>query len=165
MTRPAADIFAAIASASAQQTLARVADGFLPLLLADLARASDKRLVYVATDDAAMQAVADAAPFFAPDLAVHRFPAWDCLPYDRAGPSMRVSADRLATLSALQQPPKRGELILTTVAAITQRTLTPFRIRQLATTLAAGQLNHRDALDALLVSKRISRVENVSEHA
>src|SRR3546814_8235837 len=94
-----------------------------------------------------MQAIADAAPFFAPDLTVHRFPAWDCLPYDRAGPSMRISADRLATLSALQAPAKRGELILTTVAAITQRTLTPFRIRQLATTLAAGQRIDRDALE------------------
>src|SRR3546814_2106761 len=76
MTMPAADIFAAIGSASAPLTLARAADGFLPLLLADLARASDKRLVYVATDDTAMQAIADAAPFFAPDLIVHRFPAW-----------------------------------------------------------------------------------------
>ncbi len=163
MTISAADIFAAIASASAPLTLARAADGFLPLLLADLARASDKRLVYVATDDAAMQAVADAAPFFAPDLIVHRFPAWDCLPYDRAGPSMRVSADRLATLSALQQPPKRGELILTTVAAITQRTLTPFRIRQLATTLAAGQRIDRDALAELLVSNGFSRVDTVAD--
>ena len=163
MTRSAADIFAAIASASAPLTLARAADGFLPLLLADLARASDKRLVYVATDDTAMQAVADAAPFFAPDLAVHRFPAWDCLPYDRAGPSMRVSADRLATLSALQQPAKRGELILTTVAAITQRTLTPFRIRQLATTLAAGQRIDRDALAELLVANGFSRVDTVAD--
>jgi transcription-repair coupling factor (superfamily II helicase) len=163
MTRSAADIFAAIASASAPLTLARAADGFLPLLLADLARASDKRLVYVATDDAAMQAVADAAPFFAPDLIIHRFPAWDCLPYDRAGPSMRVSADRLATLSALQAAPKRGELILTTVAAITQRTLTPFRIRQLATTLAAGQRIDRDALAELLVSNGFSRVDTVAD--
>ncbi|WP_282947471.1 MULTISPECIES: transcription-repair coupling factor [unclassified Sphingopyxis] len=163
MTRSAADIFAAIASASAPLTLARAADGFLPLLLADLARASDKRLVYVATDDAAMQAVADAAPFFAPDLIVHRFPAWDCLPYDRAGPSMRVSADRLATLSALQAAPKRGELILTTVAAITQRTLTPFRIRQLATTLAAGQRIDRDALAELLVSNGFNRVDTVAD--
>lgn len=163
MTRSAADIFAAIGSASAPLTLARAADGFLPLLLADLARASDKRLVYVATDDAAMQAVADAAPFFAPDLIVHRFPAWDCLPYDRAGPSMRVSADRLATLSALQLPAKRGELILTTVAAITQRTLTPFRIRQLATTLAAGQRIDRDALAELLVSNGFSRVDTVAD--
>lgn len=163
MTRPSADIFAAIASASAPLTLARTADGFLPLLLADLARASDKRLVYVATDDTAMQAVADAAPFFAPDLVVHRFPAWDCLPYDRAGPSMRVSADRLATLSALQAPPKRGELILTTVAAITQRTLTPFRIRQLATTLAPGQRIDRDALAELLVANGFNRVDTVAD--
>lgn len=163
MTRTAADIFAAIGSASAPLTLARAADGFLPLLLADLARASDKRLVYVATDDAAMQAVADAAPFFAPDLTVHRFPAWDCLPYDRAGPSMRVSADRLATLSALQAPAKRGELILTTVAAITQRTLTPFRIRQLATTLAPGQRIDRDALTELLVSNGFNRVDTVAD--
>ncbi|RYD44388.1 MAG: transcription-repair coupling factor [Sphingomonadales bacterium] len=163
MTMPAADIFAAIGSASAPLTLARAADGFLPLLLADLARASDKRLVYVATDDTAMQAIADAAPFFAPDLMVHRFPAWDCLPYDRAGPSMRVSADRLATLSALQLAPKRGELILTTVAAVTQRTLTPFRIRQLATTLAAGQRIDRDALAELLVSNGFSRVDTVAD--
>ena len=163
MTRSAAEIFAATASAPTPLTLARVADGFLPLLLADLARASDKRLVYVATDDTAMQAIADAAPFFAPDLIVHRFPAWDCLPYDRAGPSMRVSADRLATLSALQLAPKRGELILTTVAAITQRTLTPFRIRQLATTLAAGQRIDRDALAELLVSNGFSRVDTVAD--
>ena len=163
MTMPAASIFAAIGSAAAPLTLARAADGFLPLLLADLARASDRRLVYVATDDSAMQAIADAAPFFAPDLTVHRFPAWDCLPYDRAGPSMRVSADRLATLSALQQPAKRSELILTTVAAITQRTLTPFRIRQLATTLAAGQHIDRDSLAELLVANGFSRVDTVAD--
>ena len=163
MTKSAADIFAAIGQASVPLTLARAADGFLPLLLADLARASDKRLLYVATDDAAMQAIADAAPFFAPDLIIHRFPAWDCLPYDRAGPSMRVSADRLATLSALQAPAKRGELILTTVAAITQRTLTPFRIRQLATTLAAGQRIDRDALAELLVANGFSRVDTVAD--
>jgi transcription-repair coupling factor (superfamily II helicase) len=163
MTILAADIFAAIGSSAAPLTVARAADGFLPLLLADLARASDKRLVYVATDDSAMQAIADAAPFFAPDLIVHRFPAWDCLPYDRAGPSMRVSADRLATLSALQQPARRGELLLTTVAAITQRTLTAFRIRQLATTLAAGQRIDRDALAELLVSNGFSRVDTVAD--
>src|SRR3546814_13229012 len=76
---------------------------------------------------------------------------------------MRVSADRLATLSALQLPPKRGELIPTTVAAITQRTLTPFRIRQLATTLAAGQRIDRDALAELLVANGFSRVDTVAD--
>src|SRR3546814_11704606 len=76
---------------------------------------------------------------------------------------MRVSADRLATLSALQLPPKRGELIPTTVAAIPQRPLTPFRIRQLATTLAAGQRIDRDALAELLVANGFSRVGTVAD--
>src|SRR3546814_16855521 len=76
---------------------------------------------------------------------------------------MRISADRLATLSALQAPAKRGELILTTVAAITQRTLTPFRIRQLATTLAAGQRIDRDALAELLVASGFHRVDTVAD--
>src|SRR3546814_17845048 len=78
---------------------------------------------------------------------------------------MRISADRLATLSALQAPAKRGELILTTVAAIPQRTLTPFRIRQLATTLAAGQRTDRDALAELLVANGFNRVDTVRDPA
>src|SRR3546814_13145481 len=107
MPRAAADIFTAIGRASAPLTLARAADGFLPLLLADLARASDKRLLYVATDDAAMHAIADAAPFFAPDLTVHRFPAWDHLPSYCAGPSMRTRAERPATPPAFPAPSTR----------------------------------------------------------
>ena len=157
------DPVAAILAGQRPHTLARVADGFLPLLLADLARASDQRLVYVATDEAAMAAIADAAPFFAPELAVHRFPAWDCLPYDRAGPSLRASAERLATLAALQAPAQRGELILTTIAAITQRTLTPFRIRQLAAGLKPGARIDRDTLVELLIANGFSRVDNVAD--
>ncbi len=157
------DPVAAILTGQRPHTLARVADGFLPLLLADLARASEWRLVYVATDDTAMAAIADAAPFFAPELNIHRFPAWDCLPYDRAGPSLRASAERLATLAALQAPARRGELILTTIAAITQRTLTPFRIRQLAASLKPGARIDRDALVALLIANGFSRVDTVAD--
>ena len=157
------DAVSAVLAGQRPHTLARVADGFLPLLLADLARASDKRLVYVATDEAAMTAIADAAPFFAPELVVHRFPAWDCLPYDRAGPSLRASAERLATLAALQPPAQRGELILTTIAAITQRTLTPFRIRQLAAGLKPGARIDRDALVELLIANGFSRVDTVAD--
>lgn len=157
------DAIAAILAGERPCTLARVADGFLPLLLADLARASNKRLVYVTTDEAAMAAIADAAPFFAPELVVHRFPAWDCLPYDRAGPSLRASADRLATLAALQTTAGRGELILTTIAAITQRTLTPFRIRQLSAGLKPGARIDRDALVELLIANGFSRVDAVAD--
>ena len=89
-------------------TLSGVANGFLPLFLADLARACamrDKaaRAVYVAPDELAMRAIADTATYFAPELEVIQFPAWDCLPYDRASPSLRSSSDRLAALNILQR--------------------------------------------------------------
>ena len=41
-------------------TLASVPQGFAPLLLADLARAAKGRTLFVAPDDAAMRAIADA---------------------------------------------------------------------------------------------------------
>ena len=63
--------------------------GFLPWLAADLARAvhgtgKGGRAVIIAADEAAMRALADTVPVFAPEVEVLTFPAWDCLPYDRA---------------------------------------------------------------------------------
>jgi transcription-repair coupling factor (superfamily II helicase) len=44
---------------------------------------------------------AQALAFFAPDLPVLSFPAWDCLPYDRVSPNPEIGAQRMATLAAL----------------------------------------------------------------
>ena len=120
-------------------TLSGVPAGFQPWLLADLARAAPKRAVYIAPDDLAMQAVADAATWFAPELQVIRIPAWDCLPYDRASPSLRSASERLAGLHALAAAPRGPQLVIVTIGALLQRTLTPFRIRQLVAHLAPGE--------------------------
>ena len=40
-----------------------------------------------ARDDSRMARLAEALAFFAPDAEVLRFPAWDCLPYDRVSPN------------------------------------------------------------------------------
>ena len=77
-------------------TVAGAPTGFLPSLAADLARAAAGRAVFIATDEVAMRALGDAATYFAPELEVLSFPAWDCLPYDRASPSLRASAERAA---------------------------------------------------------------------
>jgi transcription-repair coupling factor (superfamily II helicase) len=73
-------------------TLAGVPAGFLPWLAADLARAAQGtgqggRAVIIAADEAAMRALADTVPVFAPEVEVLTLPAWDCLPYDRASPA------------------------------------------------------------------------------
>ncbi|KRB82295.1 transcription-repair coupling factor [Sphingomonas sp. Root710] len=147
-------------------TLARAPAGFQPWLLADLARATAARggrLIFVAADDQAMQAIADAARYFAPELSVLQFPAWDCLPYDRASPALRATSDRLATLQALQAKPQEPVLVATTINAITQRVLTPFRIRQLVARLAPGERIDRDKLAALLQANGYVRTDTVTD--
>jgi len=98
-------------------TLAGVPGGFMPWLAADLARAAKGRAVIVAPDEGAMRALADAAAYFAPELEVLSFPAWDCLPYDRSSPSLRSTSERLATLHALQRQTTKPQLLVTTVNA------------------------------------------------
>ena len=39
--------------------------------------------IHVARDAGRLQAMRAALAFFAPDLPVFVFPAWDCLPFDR----------------------------------------------------------------------------------
>jgi transcription-repair coupling factor (superfamily II helicase) len=110
-----------------------------------------------------MRALADAAAYFAPELEVLAFPAWDCLPYDRSSPSLRATSERLATLHALQRKATAPQLLVTTVNAATQRTLTPFRIRQLVARLAPGERIDLDRLTALLAANGYGRTETVRD--
>ncbi|WP_066548873.1 MULTISPECIES: transcription-repair coupling factor [unclassified Sphingomonas] len=153
----------AILAARAPLTLAGVPTGFQPALLADLARAARGGAVFIAPDEASMRSIETTAPYFAPELDVLCFPAWDCLPYDRASPTLRVMAERLATLHRLQQKPDRPRLVLTTVNAAIQRTLTPFRIRQLVARLAPGERISLDRLSQLLQANGYHRVDTVHD--
>ena len=137
--------------------------GFAPLLLADLTRGAKARTLFIAADEIAMRGLAESVPFFAPEIEILQFPAWDCLPYDRASPSLPVTSERTATLNALQAPTKAKQLVLTTISAIMQRVLTPFRIRQTGATLASGVSISREKLAALLIANGYFRVDTVAE--
>ena len=150
-------------------TLASVPTGFLPWLAADLARAAHGtgqggRAVVVVADEAAMRALAETAPLFAPEVEVLTFPGWDCLPYDRASPALRVMAERLATLNALQAKRDKPQLLVATASAATQRVLTPFRIRQLTRRIAQGERVEREALIRQLNALGYQRADTVAEH-
>ena len=152
-----------IVAARRPLTLAGVPEGFQPAMLADLARAAKGRVVFVVPDEAAMRALAGTAGFFAPDLEVIDLPAWDCLPYDRASPTLRIMAERIAALHALQRKVQRPQLVLTTVNAAMQRVLTPFRIRQLVASLKPGERIDRDRLAQLLQANGYVRTETVHD--
>jgi transcription-repair coupling factor (superfamily II helicase) len=150
-------------------TLAGVPSGFLPWLAADLARAAHGtggggRAVAIVADEAAMRALAETAPLFAPEVEVLTLPGWDCLPYDRASPALRVMAERLATLSALQAKREKPQLLVATASAATQRLLTAFRVRQLTRKIAEGERIEREALVDQLNALGYHRSDTVAEH-
>jgi transcription-repair coupling factor (superfamily II helicase) len=110
--------------------LAGVADGAEGLVIADLARAVAAAAkppavsaAVICRDGPRMATLARALAFFAPDIEVLEFPAWDCLPYDRVSPHAAVVAQRMTTLARLAavKGRERPAVLLTTVNAILQR--------------------------------------------
>jgi transcription-repair coupling factor (superfamily II helicase) len=87
-------------------TLASVPDGYAGKAVADVARAAAdaQPLVLVARDGQRLAEIERALGFFAPEIELLNFPAWDCLPYDRVSPHPGIVAERVATLSRLAQP-------------------------------------------------------------
>jgi len=155
-----------ILSAQTPLTLAGLSRGSQPLVLADLARAAGHkggRVVFIAPDEAAMRSLAEVAPVFAPELEVIEFPAWDCLPYDRASPAVSTSSRRLAALHRLQASPKGPQLLVTTINAVLQRVLTPFRIRESVRLLKSGVEIGRETLTALLARAGYARTDTVAD--
>src|SRR5215472_18290631 len=111
-------------------TLAGVPDGAEGLVVADLARAiaASKNppaisLALICRDGPRLATAARAISFFAPDIEVLEFPAWDCLPYDRVSPHPAVVAQRMMTLARLARVTGRVHpaVLLTTVNAVLQR--------------------------------------------
>ena len=153
-----------------------VPDGFDARVIADLARlklradqeqSGDVCLVHVARDDQKLAMLAEGLAFFAPDIAVLQFPAWDCLPYDRASPSHAVASRRLATLGALVKPQTGGKptILLTTVNAALQRV--PPRAVLAASTrhLAPGQQIDMGELARWLSENGYERTSTVRDPA
>lgn len=113
--------------------IGNVLDGYEPFLLAEIARhrGGSKPIVFVMRDGNRMGELEDALRFVAPDLPVLTLPAWDCLPYDRVGPSSEAAARRLSAMSAigaLRRDPHRA-IILTSANALLQK-MPPLQVLQ-----------------------------------
>jgi transcription-repair coupling factor (superfamily II helicase) len=111
-------------------TLAGIADGAEGLVIADLARAIAAgnappaiSAAVICRDGPRMAMLSRALDFFAPDIEVLEFPAWDCLPYDRVSPHAAIVAQRMIALARLAgvKGRERPAVLLTTVNAILQR--------------------------------------------
>ena len=151
----------ALLASPGRRTVGGVPEGYDAAVLADLARRARHSIIHVARDDARMATLGEALGFFAPDLDVAMFPAWDCLPYDRISPNPIILGQRLSTLARLCAHPPR--ILLTTVNAVWQRTVAPAAMADVTLTIAKGQDLDLDRLLGFLARAGYVRVSTVAE--
>ena len=96
-------------------------EGYEALLLARRRAEHKGPVLHVARDDSRMARLAESLAFFAPSVETLRFPAWDCLPYDRVSPNPEIVSERITTLARLIEPQPKPLIVLTTVNALIQR--------------------------------------------
>src|SRR5436305_12569900 len=153
-------------------TLSNVADGAEGLIISDLARAVAARMnppatsaLVICRDGPRMAALARALAFFAPELAVLQFPAWDCLPYDRVSPHAGVVADRMTALSRLARLKGRDRpsVLLTTINAALQRVPAKAWVATLSLSAAPGNVIAMEGITGWLELNGFARASTVRE--
>jgi transcription-repair coupling factor (superfamily II helicase) len=153
-------------------TFANVAEGAEGLIVSDLARAIAAgpkppavSLAVICRDGSRMQQLARALEFFAPDLPVLQFPAWDCQPYDRVSPHGGILAQRMTTLARLSRlaGSEKPMIVLTTVNAVVQRLPAREAVAAQALSVAPGHVVAMDSIVAWLEHNGYSRASTVRE--
>ena len=143
-------------------TIAGAPEGFdANLILSEVAKSGP--VMHVARDDKRLAAMQSALAFFAPDMPVIVFPAWDCLPYDRVSPNADVSAARMATLAGLAHGMPDRFVLLTSLAAATQRLPARSLLRDAAFKARVGDRINEKALREFLVRMGFTQSPTVME--
>ena len=152
--------------------LAGIAEGAEGLIIADLARSIASgaaapviSLAVVCRDGSRMATLARSLAFFAPDVDVLEFPAWDCLPYDRVSPHAAVVAQRMITLARLSRIKgrERPAVILTTVNALLQRVPPRETVARQSLSAAPGNLLAMSGVTQWLELNGFNRAATVRE--
>ncbi|MAW82417.1 MAG: transcription-repair coupling factor [Parvularcula sp.] len=159
---------AAISAETAWKTEGRLEiygapEGADALAVADAARATNNLVLHIARDGTRAAAMAQSLKFFAPDIPVIEYPAWDCLPYDRVSPSPAVSSKRMASLAAIQRRGEGAFIIVAPITAAVQKTPPKEIIENAALSLAPGAVMEIDALTQYLSANGYARSSTVRE--
>ncbi|MGP6086205.1 transcription-repair coupling factor [Antarctobacter jejuensis] len=138
-------------------------EGFDARLVLDEVDKAAGPVIHIARDDKRLAAMRDALTFFAPDMPVVVFPAWDCVPYDRVSPNADISAARMATLAGLVHGMPGRFVLLTTLSAAMQYLPAREILREAAFSARVGDRVDEEALRNFLVRMGFSQAPTVTE--
>ncbi|MGV1015029.1 MAG: transcription-repair coupling factor, partial [Methyloceanibacter sp.] len=143
-----------------------VPEGLDALLLGALARAGSGPILHVARDSNRLVTLEEALHFFAPDVTVLSFPAWDSVPYDRVAPNAEIVAQRIATLAALAErgaDDRKPLIVLSAVNAVLQRVPPRDFLAETSIRLQPGNALAMQALTARLETSGYARAGTVTD--
>ncbi|HYG86551.1 MAG TPA: transcription-repair coupling factor [Azospirillum sp.] len=135
-------------------------------ILVELARrAGGAGVLHVALDDARTARLAEALAFFAPELDVLHFPAWDCLPYDRVSPNGEIVAKRIDTLTRLLDRNDQSAplVVLTSVNGLVQKVPPRAAFRNATFTAKLRDRIDLEKLQKYLAQNGYTRAQTVRE--
>ncbi len=132
----------------------------------DLSR-ERKVLTHIAMDDFRAMALRESIAFFAPDVEIVYFPAWDCLPYDRVSPNAEIVGARVTALSRLVEW-KADEkylprILITTANAATQRVMPQSALASSGFSARVGERVKVPFIQEYLTANGYTRTDTVRE--
>lgn len=152
------------------RTIYGAPEGHDARLMAQKARAimpEDRILVHVVMDAGRLSALQEHLTFFAPDVKVIAFPAWDCLPYDRVSPHADIVAARVAALTALlrwkTQAERHPRILLVSINAAVQRVMPAQALREGSFSASIGKPLDLKKFQTFLTQCGYIRTETVRE--
>ena len=120
-------------------------------------------VIHVARDAHRLQAMRAALEFFAPELPVFHFPAWDCLPFDRVSPNADISAQRMSSLASFLTQMPNSYVVLTTLSAASQRVPARETVASAVFRASVHSRGDEQALRAFLVRMGFTQTPTVME--
>ena len=143
--------------------LGEIPEGSEPLLINEISENLDNNILIIARDLKRYQQLKDGLEFFL-NKDVLLYPQWDCVPYDRISPNKLITSKRLETLSRLSNEKSKNKIILTTIQASCQRTLSLDEVKNKFISLKPGEVIDINNLVNFFVSNGYEKTPTVREH-
>ena len=143
--------------------LGEIPEGSEPLLINEISENLDNNILIIARDLKRYQQLKDGLEFFL-NKDVLLYPQWDCVPYDRISPNKLITSKRLETLSRLSNEKNKSKIILTTIQASCQRTLSLDEVKNKFISLKPGEVININNLVNFFVSNGYEKTPTVREH-
>ncbi|CAO5681096.1 MAG: Transcription-repair-coupling factor [Holosporales bacterium] len=144
------------------KTMGGIPDGYIPFYLKDVFHKIPGSIVFIAKNNEQLFILESQLKALEKKLPILLLPGWDCLPYDRTGPSQDIVNQRIQTFLKLSDSTEKF-ILITTTSAYLQKVPPLSYWENKCLHLKRGQTIKRNKVVSLLISLGYKRCDAVYE--